>query len=120
MEKLCYKTFVFPNNPHTYREECTREPRYERVDGVDTFQGMGPLQRVITGEGRMFGENAFGNFQELVRLMEESTPGNLIHPVWGTRYGYLTGLDMTQEPRENCVDYRFQFRQADGDGVIAK
>ncbi len=120
MDKMSYKTFVFPNNPHTYRETCSREPRYEKISGVETFQGMGPLQRVITGEGRMFGENAFSDFQSLMNLAEETTPGNLSHPVWGLRYGYLTELEMTQEPRENCVDYRFVFRQADGDGVIQK
>lgn len=121
MDKMSYKTFVFPNNPHTYEEQCSREAKYEKNDaGEDVFQGLGPLQRTVTGEGRFFGELAFENFRNLAKLMEETTPGNLVHPIWGIRYGFLTGLEMTQEPRENCVSYRFEFRQADSNGLILK
>lgn len=121
MDKLIYKTFVFPSNPHTYREECSREGIYEKNDaGEDVFQGLGPLKRVITGSGVFFGETAFANFKALAELAKENEPGNLQHPIWGIRYGYLTGLEMTQEPRENCVSYRFTFQQSDTNGILPK
>ena len=121
MNKLIYKTFVFPNNPHTYRERCSREASYERNQaGEDVFRDMGPLKREITGEGVFFGADAFDSFRRLVAVAEEDSPGNLQHPVWGIRYGYLTELEMTQEPRENCVAYRFVLRQADSNGVLPK
>ena len=41
MEKMSFKTFVFPNNPHTYEEQCSREAKYEKNDaGEDVFQGL--------------------------------------------------------------------------------
>ena len=72
MEKMSFKTFVFPNNPHTYEEQCSREAKYEKNDaGEDVFQGLGPLRRTVSGEGRFFGELAFENFRALAKLMEE-------------------------------------------------
>ena len=44
MNFLSYKTFVWPQNPHTYREVTTRDPMYSLVDGEYYFEGMGPLR----------------------------------------------------------------------------
>ena len=60
MEKLRFKTFVWPQNPHTYRETWLREPVYSRND-LDylVFEEMGPMKRTVTGQGVFFGEGAF-------------------------------------------------------------
>ena len=120
MNQLSYKTFVWPQNPHTYREESRREAQYVTEDGVTSFTGMGQLKRSITAEGVFYGENAFEQFKLLIKLAEDPLPGNLEHPVWGIRYCYLTDLEMTQEPRENCVSYRATFTQALANGVVPK
>lgn len=120
MSSLSYKTFVWPQNPHTYKEEYIRQPKYETVDGESVFAGMGQMQRLITGSGVFFGEDAYTNFQTLAALFEESTAGNLEHPVWGIRYCYFTGLELTQEPRDNCVSYKFEFTGALTNGVVPK
>lgn len=113
MEKLSYKTFVFPTNPHIYREETLREGKYDKDDaGNDVFLGMGYLKRIITGTGAFFGENAVAEFQKLQTLFEDAEPGNLEHPLWGIRYCYFTGLEMTQEPKQDYVAYKFTFQQA--------
>ncbi len=121
MEKLSFKTFVWPQNPHTYQEENVREPVYEKNEnGEDVFQGMGYLKRTITGSGVFLGDTAFSQYQKLEALFGETTPGDLEHPVWGIRYCYFTGLELTQEPKENCVSYRFTFQQAMANGVLPK
>ena len=121
MEKMCYKTFVWPHNPHTYQEVCVREPVYEKNEAKeDVFQGMGPLKRTITGSGVFFGETAAASYQALAKLFEETSAGNLAHPVWGSRYCYFAGLELTQEPKDNYVSYRFTFLQADADGKLPK
>ena len=121
MDKLSYKTFVWPRNPHTYQETCIREGVYEKNDaGEDVFQGMGLRKRIITGTGAFFGDTAFSDFQALAKLFEETTAGNLEHPVWGIRYCYFTGLEMTQEPKDNYVSYKFEFQQALTDGTLPK
>ena len=53
-------------------------------------------------------------------LLEDETPGNLEHPLWGIRYCYFTGLELTQEPKENVVDYKFTFTQALTNGIVPK
>ena len=120
MEKLSYKTFVWPQNPHTYKEECIREPKYKTVDGKSVFDGMGEQQRIITGSGVFFGADAYSNFLDLAALFADGTAGNLEHPVWGIRYCYFTGLELTQEPRDNCVSYKFEFTGALTNGTVPK
>ena len=120
MDYLSYKTFVWPRNPQTYVEKTTREPKYNVVDGVAYFDTMGELKRTITGSGTFTGPGAFTEFKKLQKLFEDKTAGYLEHPVWGIRYCYFTGLELTQEPGENAVSYQFTFTQALTNGVIPK
>lgn len=120
MDYLSYKTFVWPHNPHTYKEECIRESRYYTKDSVTYFDGMGEMKRIITGSGAFFGENAFDQFKKLALLFEEEDAGNLEHPIWGIRYCYFTGLELIQEPRENYISYKFTFTQALTNGEVPK
>lgn len=121
MDYLSYKTFVWPHNPTTYKEEFLREPQYYKAeDGEYYFDGMGGLKRTITGTGAFFGDDAFAQFKKLSKLFEETSPGNLEHPIWGIRYCYFTGLEMLQEPRDNYVSYQFTFTGADTNGVVPR
>ena len=121
MEKLSYKTFVWPTNPHTYLEDSSREGTYSKDDaGNDVFEGMGYLKSTITCTGAFFGDEAVENFRLLQKLFEETTAGNLEHPLWGIRYCYFTGLEMTQEPRENYVAYKAVFQLALTNGYLPR
>ena len=118
MDSLIYKSFVWPHNPHTYKEEYVREAKYYTEDGIKYFDSMGPVKQVITGSGVFFGENAVRDFQALAELFDQEEAGNLQHPLWGIRYCYFTGLELTQEPKDNYVSYRFEFTVAWTNGVI--
>ena len=118
MNTLTYKDFVWPRNPHTYKEEGIRKPHYITVDHETYYEGMGEMQRIITGEGVFFGDTADNDIQRLIRVFEEGDPGDLEYPLWGKRYCYFTGLELIQEPKENCVSYRFQFTQALTNGEV--
>ena len=120
MDFLSYKTFVWPHNPHTYRETTTRTPEYYTQEGETYFKGMSGLKRSITGNGVFYGEDAYDQYKKLQRLAEESSAGNLEHPIFGIRYCYLTLLEVTQEPKENYVSYRFEFTQAKTNGEVPK
>lgn len=120
MDCLSYKTFVWPHNPHTYKEEYSREPQYVTQSGVTEYSGMGEMKRIITGSGVFFGEDAFDQFKMLSLLFEDKTVGNLEHPIWGIRSCYFTGLELIQEPRENYVSYKFTFTCALNDGTVPK
>ena len=120
MDLMSYKTFVWPHNPHTYQEVYSREPRYVTQSGVSVFDGMGGMKRIITGSGAFFGEDAFWQFKKLALLFEEKEPGNLEHPIWGIRYCYFTGLELTQEPKEDYVSYKFEFTCAKTNGEVPR
>ena len=120
MDYLSYKTFVWPQNPHTYVEKTSREPQYEVLDGIAYFEGMGDLKRTITGSGTFSGPTAYAEFKKLQKIFEDKTAGNLTHPIWGIRYCYFTGLELTQEPKADVVSYRFTFTQALTNGVVPK
>ena len=117
---LSYKTFVWPQNPHTYREVASRTPEYYTQDGETYFKGMGELKRTITGSGVFCGEDAYDQYKQLQKLVNDMAPGNLEHPIFGIRYCYLTMLEVTQEPKENYVSYRFEFTQAKQNGEVPK
>ena len=120
MNYLSYKTFVWPKNPHTYREVTTRTPVYYTQDGETYFRGMSGLKRVISGSGVFSGEDAYNKYKELQRLSEDMSAGNLEHPIFGIRFCYLTQLEVIQEPKENYVSYRFEFTQAKTNGEVPK
>ncbi len=120
MDNMSYKTFVWPHNPHTYREEYSREPRYITQSGQTYYEGMGEMRRIITGAGVFFGLDALDQFRNLAALFEESSAGNLEHPIWGVRYCYFTGLELTQEPKDNYVSYKFTFTGANTNGEVPR
>lgn len=117
--ELRFKTFTWPNQPEEYREEWVRQPVYVRNGaGNDVFSGMGPAKRVITGSGIFFGTSAHNDFKALAALFEETGTGELIHPVYGSRTVYFTGLELRENTRRDYVAYSFEFTEADANGAI--
>lgn len=121
MDKLKFRMFTWPENPEYFSIEAVREPKYTTdFDGTLTYEGLGPLCRVISGRGVFCGVDAVDDFNALAVLMANGELGELVHPVWGTSKVYLTELKLEQESREDYVVYSFTFREANEDGSIPK
>ena len=119
MKKLKYKIWTWPENPESFQIEAVREPLYTIAqDGTITYQGLGPLCRVISGRGVFQGPEAREHFNALSVIMANGTVGELVHPEWGTIQAYFTGLKMEQDCREMYIPYSFTFREADEKGMI--
>lgn len=119
MDKLKYKFWTWPENPETFLIEAVRQPMYTVADDSSiSYEGLGPLCRIITGKGVFRGADAVTSFNALAVIMATGTVGDLVHPVWGTISAYLTGLKMGEESRENYIPYSFTFREADESGMI--
>lgn len=121
LERMKFKNFTWPNNPEQYAEEWVRPVKYEKTDtGATVYAGLGSPCRKATGRGVFQGQGAYNQFKALLALLKENTPGDLVHPVWGTGQVYLTELTLQQEPLEDYVAYTFVFRGADSQGNIPK
>ena len=121
MDKLIYKSFTWPQNPDHYQQVYTREPVYEKNEAGETaFSGMGPKKLVITGSGAFFGSGAYNQFKTLIAVFTQPEAGALIHPQWGSLNCRFTLLQLTEEPRSDYVAYKFEFQEADSNGVIPK
>lgn len=119
MDKLSFKSFVWPRNPEYYRQEFSREPEYmEDADGSSKLVGVGPLRLVISGSGTFTGDTAHEDFRALAELCGSDEAGKLIHPIWGETTAYLAKLEMSQEPRADYVAYSFTFQAGDDYGNI--
>lgn len=121
MEKLVFKSFIWPRNPDTYREDWSRKGVYHTNSaGENVFDGMDVKKCVITGTGVFLGETAVSDYLELMTLFAQVTAGNLEHPLFGIRYCYFTGFEMTQEPAVDCIHYKFTFELAETNGYLPK
>lgn len=49
------------------------------------------------------------NFSLLVQTFRQDGAGTLLHPAWQGAQAFFTQLQLTQEPREDYVAYRFEF-----------
>lgn len=117
---LQYKDLVWPMEVETYKEVNSREPVYVTEDGVTSYSHMSKMRRVISGTGVFCGDSAYYYYGQLEKLMLETSAGDLVHPMWGTRYCYFTKLQLEQEPREDYVRYSFEFMQANDKGEVPK
>lgn len=119
MEKLTYKSFVWPQNPTEYRQEYSRKVWYgESETGRDEFLGLGGRKLTILGSGTFLGEEAYTHAKQLAQLCNHPLAGSLVHPVWGEVQAFLTDLQLEEDPRQNCIRYQFTFQVADENGVI--
>lgn len=121
MDKLRFKSFVWPTNPEVYHEDFVRDALYAKTDDGDSvFSGMGPMKRVITGSGSFYGSDAYASFQALADLFAADGLGLLNHPYCGKKMVYFTKLQMSQSPKADYVAYSFEFKEADEEGAIPK
>ena len=95
MLRMRFGSFVWPNNPRTYTISCKRQTAVHKVPmGGFVVQDLGRTATVMKGEGEFFGADAYSTFLELL--------------------AYFTELELTQEPRDDYVAYRFTFCEAPG------
>ena len=110
LSPMRFKEYVWPHNPHSYQISYRREVAAHKVPfGAYTLQGLGRSHRVLKGEGEFAGEGAYDEFKKLANVFYGNTPGLLVHPVWQKAQAYFVGLELTQEPAEDYVRYRFEF-----------
>ena len=119
MDRMQFKTFVWPENPERFRIQAVRNPIYTVNAEQDyVYDGLGPMCRVVSGTGVFCGVYAVQNYNTMQVLMANGTVGDLKHPLLGTMKAFLTGLEMDMDAREGYIAYSITFREASEDGTI--
>lgn len=113
LSAMRYKSFIWPYNPRTFSIALRRQTAVQKVPGgLFAVQDLGRTCRVMTGEGEFCGLSAYDTFKKLASVFASEGPGQLVHPIWLSAEAYFTRLELTQEPRENYVAYRFEFTES--------
>lgn len=109
-----YKTFVWPNNPYELQLVSQRKWKEFQLPyhGV-VFQDLGAGGRSITGKGVFYGSGALDIYQKLVQLFDEGGMGKLYLPNLTPITAIFYGLQMSQLPGPDRVEYSFEFREAE-------
>ncbi len=107
-----FRSFTWPNNPHTFTVEHRRALTSRKLPfQAYRIQDMGEDLCVYRGIGEFVGVNAYADFLRLAELFIDGSPGLLTHPVWPAAEVYFASLKLRQEPKENYVNYEFEFWQ---------
>ena len=105
-----YKDYIWPHNPRVYVIEYQKNVAVHKVPfGRYHLQDLGWTRRIMRGEGEFVGPGAYEQFKKLATVFYGNGPGLLTHPVWQTSSAYFTALSLRQEPREDYVQYTFEF-----------
>lgn len=105
-----YKDYVWPHNPEMYTITFERRVAVKKVPfGRYGMQDLGLTYRVMRGEGEFVGKDAYAEFKKLACVFYQGGAGILVHPVWQTAEAYFVSLELTQQPLEDYVRYRFTF-----------
>lgn len=111
-----YKDYTWPHNPEVYTVEYRRQVAAHKVPfGGYVLQDLGPVRRVLRGEGAFVGEGAYEEFLALAKVFGQGGPGLLAHPVWPAASAHFVALELAEEPTPDYVRYRFVFWE-DGSG----
>lgn len=108
-----FKEYTWPHNPRVYAMEYQRRMGNQKVPfGRYHLQDLGPVRRVMRGEGEFTGEGAYEEFKKLASVFYSEGPGVLVHPIWQAVNAYFVSLTLAQEPRRDYVGYSFAFWEA--------
>lgn len=121
MDKMKFMMFSWKQNPEVFGIRTVCQPEYVlNSEGCYEYQGLGPLCRVMTGQGTFTGPDAAQQYNALAVIMATRTPGELVHPTWGTMEAVLTELTMEQGSRPGHIQYSFTFQGTDATGAVPR
>ena len=105
--------FTFHHNPATLKIESAGNIRELESPCCEPHsEHLGNRLRRISGEGELYGADCIAQFRQLQRLFEKGTAGLLSLPHMPAMSAYLRELQMTAQPKENVLGYRFVFIEA--------
>lgn len=107
-----YKEHIWNYNPEKIKILSKKEIIENKIPMADNIiQNFGRTARVITGEGSLFGNDCFSQFDELWHLYREESPGVLSVPEFVVMKAYFSDLTIIGEPTDKLITYSFLFTE---------
>ncbi len=107
-----FKGFAFEHNPETIKITSEKNISRQSVLGAKSaVRETGDNTRIITGEGKIHGENCIYRFMKLFSLKEQNGSGILSLPGIKPFYAFFASLEFSADPTPELISYRFVFRE---------
>lgn len=110
LEKMQYKSFVFPSNPSKLKTTGSRRLKQVPVitGGTKVFNASAaPIK--ISGSGHFFGGLSVQNADKLHHLLSENDSGWLFVPNSVPICAFFESFETVCDTKNNCVSYKFSF-----------
>lgn len=107
-----FKGYSLEHNPETLKISSDKNiARQSVIQGKSVVRETGANGRVITGEGKIYGENCIYKFLKLFKLKEEGGSGILSIPDTKPFYAFFSSLEFAADPTPELITYKFVFRE---------
>ena len=107
-----FKGFEFEHNPETLQITSQKNISRQSVIGAKSvISETGDNSRVVSGEGKIHGENCIYKYIRLFKLKEESGSGILSLPNMKPFYAYFASLEFSADPTPELITYKFVFKE---------
>ncbi|MGN1138173.1 MAG: LysM peptidoglycan-binding domain-containing protein [Ruminococcus sp.] len=110
VSNMRYKGYSFKHNPENLK--VTKENNIQQQiipKGNNVIQDMGTKARVVTGTGKLFGDDCLSQYYELVDIQKQGDSGVLSLPDTMPFYAYFKKIELVCEPTDKLVTYSFEF-----------
>lgn len=107
-----YKGYTFHHNPATLNVTHNRNLKEKQIPFyLSVLQDYGRCAMVVTGQGELYGEDCFEQYQRLFALYSQKNSGALSVPGINPFMANFTYLAMISEPEDNLIKYKFTFTE---------
>ncbi|MCH5299569.1 MAG: LysM peptidoglycan-binding domain-containing protein [Ruminococcus sp.] len=105
-----YKGYAWEHNPQTLKI-CSHRSLSEQgvAGGSSVVRDFGERSRVITGSGRIAGDDCISKFAQLVALQNQSDSGILLLPDVAPFYAFFRSIELDCDPTPELITYKFEF-----------
>ncbi len=105
-----YKNYVWPNNPSTIDISVKRDLKdIEMPFNLGVIQDFGRQKRIVSGQGKFFGENCLEQFESLFTVLKQGGTGYLCLPGMTPFLAIFSELQLIGEAMPNVISYKFEF-----------
>ncbi|MDK2802104.1 MAG: DNA circularization N-terminal domain-containing protein [Oscillospiraceae bacterium] len=108
--KFRFKDFLFPCNPKKFSITHSKNiASYSSPFNTPLSFDIGMNNKIVSGEGFLFGDDAFSQYSSLSNIFSDPSPGLLHIPHISSFSAIFSNLSIIGEGLPNLITYSFSF-----------